>query len=138
MTGPASTRLVRLLGITAGLLGLWGVVSAAEPDDAAYALNREGMIAMSEARFEEAIEAFQQAAALRDDYAITGRALIYTPSFMTGWALEKIGRTEPACRAYRRFLDLAQTEIAESTKIDHAAGYIDVHCRAPVETPADR
>lgn len=135
MTVPA--RVVCRLGITVGLLG-WAAVSAAEPDDAAYALNRDGMIAMSEARFEDAIVAFQRAAALRDDYAITGRALIYTPSFMTGWALEKIGRTEPACRGYRRFLDLAQTEIAESTKIDHAADYIETHCKSPVEMPADR
>jgi tetratricopeptide (TPR) repeat protein len=95
----------------------------------AYEHNRQGMIAMSQAEFEEAIAEFQKAAALSGDYQITGRPLIYTPVFMTAWAQEKIGRIEDACRSFRRFLQIALTEASEKTKVDHAREYIAQQCR---------
>jgi tetratricopeptide (TPR) repeat protein len=110
----------------------WTAVAAgADPSgaDRAYALNRAGMIAMSEARFAEAIEAFDRAAELATDYEITGTSLMYTPVFMSGWASEKIGRTQGACRAYREYLRIAVEHPVEPTKIDHARAYVSNNCR---------
>ncbi|MEW6681657.1 MAG: hypothetical protein AB1451_01875 [Nitrospirota bacterium] len=126
MTG----RLGRGVVIAAALA--WAAVaSAADPsdEDRAYALNREGMIAMSEARFEDAIAAFARAAQVADDYAISGKPLMYTPVFMTGWASEKIGRTREACAAYRHYLRLAVEHPVEPTKVDHASAYVSTNCR---------
>ncbi|MBI3608401.1 MAG: hypothetical protein HY207_10575 [Nitrospirae bacterium] len=117
----------------AGVLGLLltSVVTASDVDERAYALNREGMIAMSEARFKEAIDAFQRASQLVSDYGILGRPLMYTPVFMTGWASEKIEAVAAACNAYRRFLDIAPKEAIEETKADHATAYLAANCRTP-------
>ena len=98
------------------------------PEDEAYELNRDGMIAMSQAAFEEAIGAFQKAAALAKDYEIVGRPLIYTPVFMTAWASEKIGRVKEACGAYRRFLEIAPPDRIEPSKAEHARDYIKLNC----------
>jgi tetratricopeptide (TPR) repeat protein len=105
--------------------------SAADPsnEDRAYALNREGMVAMSEARFEDAIAAFDHAAKLAIDYSITGRSLMYTPVFMSGWGSEKIGRPQQACRAYREYLRIAVEHPVEPTKVDHAKAFISANCR---------
>jgi hypothetical protein len=84
---------------------------------------------MSEARFEDAIEAFDGAAKLATDYTILGRSLIYTPVFMSGWGSEKIGRTPEACKAYRRYLRIAVEHPIEPTKIDHAKAYVAANCR---------
>jgi hypothetical protein len=107
--------------------------SAADPsdEDRAYALNREGMIAMSEARFEDAIAAFDSAAQLAADYTIVGRSLMYTPVFMSGWGSEKIGRTQQACRAYREYLRIAVEHPIEPTKVDHANAYVTANCGTP-------
>ena len=113
-------------------VALWGIATAAgsaSVEDRAYELNREGMIAMSEARFTDAIHAFQGAADLVADYGVLGKPLMYTPVFMTGWAAEKIGRTRDACEAYRRYVRIAQERPIEPTKIDHAKGYIEASCR---------
>jgi tetratricopeptide (TPR) repeat protein len=96
----------------------------------AYAYNKAGMIDMSKAQFDEAIEQFQHAAELVPDYGITRRDLLYTPNFMIGWAHEKQGRVEEACRAFRRFLDLAPASLIEQGKADHANQYFDQHCPA--------
>lgn len=100
-----------------------------DDQEEAYEHNRQGMIAMSQAEFEEAIAEFQKAASLSEDYEITGRPLNYTPVFMAAWAQEKIGRVEDACRSFRRFLQIALTEAAEQTKVEHAREYIAQHCR---------
>ncbi len=119
--------------VVAGVLGvlLTGVAASSDVDEQAYALNREGMIAMSEARFLEAIDAFQRAATLVSDYGILGRPLMYTPVFMTGWASEKIEAVDAACNAYRRFLDVAPKDTIEQTKADHATAYLTANCRTP-------
>lgn len=104
----------------------------------AYAYNKAGMIDMSKAQFDEAIEQFQHAAELVPDYGITRRDLLYTPNFMIGWAHEKQGRIEEACRAFRRFLDLAPAPLIEQGKADHANQYFDQHCptlRRPRQPP---
>lgn len=101
---------------------------AATIDEQAYALNRDGMIAMSEARFGDAVDAFRRAAAMIPDYGIRGKALMYTPIFMTGWASEKRGDTAAACEAYRRFLAVAPADAVEPTKADHATSYITGRC----------
>jgi tetratricopeptide (TPR) repeat protein len=101
---------------------------AATVDEQAYALNRDGMIAMSEARFEDAVDAFRRAAAMVPDYGIRGKALMYTPIFMTGWASEKLGDVAAACEAYRRFLAAAPADAVEPAKADHAASYVAAHC----------
>ncbi|HUJ79502.1 MAG TPA: tetratricopeptide repeat protein [Nitrospiria bacterium] len=103
----------------------------------AYAFNRAGMIDMSEARFDEAIDQFQQAADLVPDYGITKQSLRYTPTFMIGWAHEKQGRIEEACWSFRRFLDLAPADLIEAGKADHARKYLVKHCPAtqPPPTP---
>ncbi len=103
---------------------------AATVDEQAYALNRDGMIAMSEARFEDAVDAFRRAAAMVPDYGIRGKALMYTPVFMTGWGSEKLGDVAAACEAYRRFLAAAPADAVEPTKADHAASYVAAHCNA--------
>ena len=110
--------------------------AAAPVDDQAYALNRDGMIAMSEARFQEAITAFEQASALVLDYGIRGRALLYTPIFMTGWASEKIGGMPKACDAYRRFLAVAPADVVEPTKAEHATSYLAARCSAASPEPS--
>lgn len=126
-----------MMGALLGLLFGFPIAEASEVDEEAYALNRDGMIAMSEARFDDAIDAFQRAAVLRADYGIVGRPLIYTPLFMTGWASEKIGRTVKACEAYRRFLHFSPLDTAEPTKIDHAASYLASQCdRPPHDDPS--
>lgn len=106
---------------------------ATESQDAgqqdAYEFNRQGMIAMSEARFTDAIAAFERAAALAHDYQISGKPLTYTPVFMTGWASEKIDRTREACDAYHHYLRLAAEHPIEPTKIEHANDYISANCR---------
>jgi len=94
----------------------------------AYALNREGMIAMSEARFDDAIDSFKRASGLIPDYGILGEPLMYTPVFMTGWASEKIGAVPDACASYRRFLTIAPTDVLEATKADHATEYLAARC----------
>ena len=120
--------------IAAGLL-LWPTAEPVAANDEstqlleqAYTYNREGMIAMSQAQFDEAIEQFQQAAKLVPDYGITRRGLRYTPNFMIGWAHEKNGRSEEACRFFRKFLDLSPAELIEESKADHARQYLKQHC----------
>ena len=116
----------------AALLGLAiltpGTGVMAQSEEEAYEHNRQGMIAMSEAEFEEAIVEFQKAAALAQDYQIRGRSLIYTPVFMTAWANEKIGRVTEACGAFQQFLDIAPQDAIEPTKAEHARDYLKAHC----------
>ncbi|MBI3595671.1 MAG: hypothetical protein HY203_00790 [Nitrospirae bacterium] len=100
----------------------------AQSEEEAYEYNRQGMIAMSEAEFEEAIVNFQKAAALAKDYQIRGRSLIYTPVFMTAWASEKIARGTEACREFQRFLEIAPPDAVEATKAEHARDYLKHHC----------
>lgn len=116
--------------LTAGLLS-WPVAGhedTAQLIEQAYAYNRAGMIAMSKAEFDDAIEQFQKAAELVPDYGITRRGLRYTPNFMIGWAHEKTGRDVDACRSFRRFLDLAPHQWMEEEKADHARQYLGRHC----------
>lgn len=129
--------------LAAGLLA-WPVAGPPPAQDdttqrleRAYAYNRAGMIDMSEARFDEAIEQFQRAADLVPDYGITKQSLRYTPTFMIGWAHEKQGRIEEACRFFRRFLDLAPADLVEAGKADHARNYLVKNCPAmrPPPTP---
>ena len=120
-----------LVMIVLGLLTAGSPLEASDADERAYALNREGMVAMSEARFTDAIDAFERASQQVSDYGIRSRPLIYTPVFMTGWASEKIGAVARACGAYRRFLDVAPQEAMEETKADHAAAYLAANCRTP-------
>jgi hypothetical protein len=120
--------------IVIGVLMVWAPLEAsdaADSADSAYALNREGMIAMSEARFKEAIDVFQRASTLVLDYGILGRPLVYTPVFMTGWASEKIEAVSSACTAYRRFLNVAPKDAIEETKADHATAYLAANCPPP-------
>ncbi len=118
-----------VLGLVVGLMMMAGVpLQASDVDERAYALNRDGMIAMSEARFEDAVDAFRRAAAMVPDYGIRGKALMYTPIFMTGWASEKLGDVAAACEAYRRFLAAAPADAVEPTKADHATSYITGRC----------
>ncbi len=125
---------VKTLGIFVVILPVFIVqlqqVTAQSGDmrDDAYEHNRQGMIAMSKADFEEAIAEFQSAAALAKDYQIIGRPLVYTPVFMTAWAYEKIGRTHEACRGFQQFLAIAPSESVEATKADHASDYLKQHC----------
>jgi hypothetical protein len=118
-------RIFVVIILTVGVQ-LQGAMSQSE--DEAYEHNRQGMIAMSEAEFEEAIIEFQKAAVLAKDYQITGRPLIYTPVFMTAWANEKIGRTHEACREFQHFLTMAAPESVEETKAEHARDYLKQHC----------
>ncbi|HET8760511.1 MAG TPA: hypothetical protein VFN94_05560 [Nitrospiria bacterium] len=125
-----SARIGRVVATVACVA--WATVAVgADPNDhdRAYDLNREGMIAMSEARFTEAIDAFRQAAALATDYSIMGRPLMYTPVFMSAWGAEKIGRTRQACAAYRDYLRIAVEHPVEPTKVDHAKGFIAANCQ---------
>ena len=94
----------------------------------AYDLNRQGMIGMSEAKFEEAIDLFQEAVKLKPDYEISGKPLLYTPTFMTAWAYEKIGDRKKTCEEFRVFLKRAGTLI-EPTKKEHAGDFIKNHCQ---------
>lgn len=116
------------------LLGICGLSSISFADELnskvqeAYEHNRAGMVNMSMARFEEAIAEFNQAAALLPDYQIRGRPLVYTPIFMTGWAYEKIGRLNEACRHYQRFLEIVPPEVVEETKAQHAREILE-KCR---------
>jgi tetratricopeptide (TPR) repeat protein len=102
-------------------------VLADESEEKAYALNREGMIAMSEARFEEAIVLFQQAARLKSDYEISGKPLLYTPNFMSAWASEKIGDFRKACDFFRLYIQQSGSG-AEQTKKEHAESFIKNTC----------
>jgi len=109
---------------------LAGHAQGASPDDErAYDLNREGMIAMSEARFDDAIAAFGEAASLVSDYGIVGKPLMYTPVFMTARASEKIGHLQEACKAYRRYRRIAVEHPVEPTKSDHANAYVSANCQ---------
>ena len=121
--------------VVVAVLAWAAVASAADPsdEDRAYGLNREGMIAMSEARFEDAIAAFEQAAKLAGDYEVIGKPLMYTPIFMTAWASEKLGRTREACVAYRDYLRIAVEHPVEPTKVDHAKAYVAAKCRDPFQ-----
>ncbi len=123
MIGPAAGCVVAVL-----LSGHAAWALEPEPHERAYELNREGMVAMSEARFEDAIAAFERAARVAGDYAIAGKPFMYTPVFMTGWASEKIGRTREACAAYRDYLRIAVEYPVEPTKADHAKGYVAASC----------
>ena len=105
---------------------------ASQAEERAYSLNREGMIAMSEARFDDAIAAFTQAADLVADYGIAGKPLMYTPVFMTAWASEKIDHTREACAAYRRYLQIAVEHPVEPTKVEHANAYVSTNCKDSV------
>jgi len=121
----------KIISVSVAILLLTAVRSqgAGPPsDEDAYEHNRQGMIAMSKADFEEAIAEFQAAAALARDYQITGRALVYTPVFMTAWANEKIGRTQEACREFRHFLAIAPPGSVEATKAEHAGDYLKQNC----------
>lgn len=100
----------------------------AQSEEEAYEHNRQGMIAMSEAEFDEAIVEFRKAAALAKDYQIRDRSLIYTPVFMTAWANEKLGRVTEACGEFQRFLEIAPPDAIEPTKAEHARDYLKVHC----------
>ena len=119
------------VAIVLGVLMVWAPLDASDAADSAYALNREGMIAMSEARFTEAIDAFERASTLVLDYGILGRPLMYTPVFMTGWASEKIEAVSSACMAYRRFLNIAPKDAIEETKAEHATAYLATNCGRP-------
>lgn len=119
----------RLFGGLVSLMLVAGAAAEASVTDEAYERNREGMVAMAEARFVDAIEAFEDAAKLVPDYGINGRPLMYTPIFMQGWASEKIGREASACRAYREFLRIAREHPVEPTKVDHATAYVGERCR---------
>ena len=120
-----------VVAIMLGLLIAVAPLEASDAADSAYGLNREGMIAMSEARFSDAIDAFRHASQQVSDYGIRGRPLIYTPVFMTGWAFEKIGAVAGACEAYRTFLDIAPQDAIEETKADHATAYLAANCPPP-------
>jgi tetratricopeptide (TPR) repeat protein len=122
--GPGVAPAVETTAVVAPTI----IINDARLGEQAYAYNRDGMIAMSKAQFDEAIEQFQHAATLVPDYGITRRELRYTPNFMIGWAHEKQGRIEEACRAFRRFLDLAPPALIEQGKADHAGQYLGRHC----------
>ena len=98
-------------------------------DEEAYEHNRQGMIAMSQARFEEAIRNFEEAAALAGDYEIQGRPLVFTPAFMGAWASEKIGHRAGACEGYTRFLEMTRKKEVEETKAHHASEFVARSCR---------
>jgi tetratricopeptide (TPR) repeat protein len=98
------------------------------PEEKAYQHNRAGMVNMSMARFEEAIEEFEKAAALFPDYHIQGQPLVYTPIFMTAWAYEKIGQMEKACRYYRTFLEIPPSDALELSKASHAEEVLGTQC----------
>jgi tetratricopeptide (TPR) repeat protein len=117
--------------VTVACLAWAAIAVGADPndEDRAYAMNREGMVALSEGRFEDAIESFERAAKLSTDYTIIGRPLMYTPVFMSAWGSEKLGRTQQACRAYREYLRIAVEHPVEPTKIDHATAYVADSCR---------
>ncbi len=100
---------------------------ASEADEA-YGLNRDAMVDMSEAQFEQAAAKFIRAARIAPDYTIGGRPLLYTPNFMAAWAYEKLGNSEDACRYFRKFLEVAPHDTIESTKADHARDYLRGHC----------
>ena len=121
--------LLFYLGIlTFSLSGLCSAQSSSSVQDQAYEYNRAGMMDMSMARFEEAIEEFRKAAALLPDYQIRGRSLVYTPIFMTAWAYEKIGRQNEACDQYQKFLESSPPEMVEESKAQHAREVLD-QCR---------
>lgn len=97
-------------------------------EEEAYEHNRAGMVNMSMARFEQAIEDFRKAAALLSDYQIRGRPLVYTPIFMMAWAYEKLGRLKEACGYYQRFLEISPPDLIEPTKALHAREVLDQEC----------
>ena len=97
-------------------------------EERAYEHNRSGMVNMSMALFDEAIEEFGLAIELARDYTIRDGFLIYTPTFMIAWSYEKIDRKEKACEHYRKFLETASPQWIEKTKQDHAGQYLKQHC----------
>ena len=137
---PSSVVLCTVVTLASSLLLFPFTVNSRTGDatiEQAYAYNREGMIAMSKARFVEAIAQFEKAADLVPDYGITSRGLRYTPNFMMAWAYEKLGHLESACHYYRTFLDLAPakwTEI-ETEKAGRAETFVDHHCPALGNVP---
>jgi hypothetical protein len=54
---------------------------------------------------------------------------------MTGWAYEKLGQYDTACRYFRRFLELAPAAQLEGEKADHANGFMADHCPALQKLP---
>ena len=120
--------LLYLIILTVSLHGICFAQNSPSVEDRAYEYNRAGMMDMSMARFEEAIEEFRKAAALLPDYQIRGRSLVYTPIFMTAWAYEKIGRQNEACDQYRKFLESSPPEVVEESKAQHAREVLD-QCR---------
>ncbi|HEY5649593.1 MAG TPA: hypothetical protein VLB09_07240 [Nitrospiria bacterium] len=116
-----------LLLAAAVSLFMWDA-SWAGSEDEAYQHNRQGMISMGMARFEEAIRSFRKASSLVEDYRIRGRKLEYTPIFHTGWASEKIGERAEACHAFERFLAVVPEDGADPTKIEHAEAFVQEHC----------
>jgi len=123
-----------MAGLLAGLAP--GRIADADVTERAYGYNRDAMIAMSEAQFDEAIDLFQKAAALVPDYGITRRELRYTPNFMTGWAYEKLGQEAAACKFFGAFLTRSPSERVEASKADHATDFIARHC--PSQAPPRR
>ena len=97
------------------------------PAEQAYELNRQGMVAMSEAKFEEAVLLFRKASEKIPDYGIKGRPLYYTPTFMSSWAFEKMGKNPEACVDFKKFLALVG-EKGEESKKEHASVFIRTHC----------
>lgn len=107
-----------------------GLFATDDDIEQAYAYNRDGLVAMSKARFVEAIELFDHAARMAPDYHIMNRKLSYTPTFMAAWAYEKIGRKTKACEYFRRFLDTAPADLIEADKAAHAREYLSQFCHA--------
>lgn len=96
--------------------------------DKAYELNLQAMAEMSEAKFEEAVDHFRKAVQLVPDYGITGKPFIYSPTFMAGWGLEKIGNDREACAEFKAYLTRTGDQ-AEATKKEHADAFIKSHCK---------
>jgi tetratricopeptide (TPR) repeat protein len=113
---------------------VWAGAGAAPASDAtrdqAYAYNRDGLTAMSKARYEEAIQLFDEAARMVPDYGILNRSLSYTPTFMLAWAAQKLGRNKVACRHFQDFLDIAPAELLEPDKATHAREFLATQCGA--------
>jgi len=114
-----------LLGMGCTFKGVKEDVLLTPQEGEAYQFNRTGMIDMSMAMFEEAIVEFKKASNLAQDYQIRNQSLMYTPTFMTAWAYEKIGHIQAACRYFRGFLQIAPEKYIEETKKQHANEYIN-------------
>jgi tetratricopeptide (TPR) repeat protein len=135
---PCVTHNARWVIVAAVLVSsvLWtrpvhgDALTSDEESEQAYAYNRDGLAAMSKARFEEAIDLFDRAARMVPDYQIMNRSLSYTPTFMAAWAYEKIGYNAKACEHFRRFLDTAPSDRIEAGKAAHAREFLSQHCHA--------